>query len=80
MDRMQKFMRRLSPKMYAVVRRAYVAILENKLDQLDVTPMQGTKNCFRCRIGDVRIVFVRMQPGVNIIVEIQYRDKAYRNL
>lgn len=80
MDRIEKFMRKLAEKQRMKVRAAYDAIRENRLNGLDVKPLQGKKNCFRCRVGDVRILFVRISPSHNIITDVEFRDKAYRRL
>ncbi|MBU0459063.1 hypothetical protein KJ652_07150 [Patescibacteria group bacterium] len=78
MDRILKFILKLNEKDSERVLKAYRAILENKLDNLDIKPISERKWWFRCRIGKVRIVFIRVKPGVNVAHEINFRDKSYR--
>lgn len=80
MDRIQKFLRQLSPKPRRQVIEAIGAIAQNRLEGMDVKPLKGKKNWFRCRLGNTRIVFVRSRPGTNIVIEAEFRGKAYRRL
>ena len=75
MDRILKFILKLGKKDREWVLEAYYAILENRLDALDIKQMEGRKCWFRCRIGNIRIVFVRISAGANIIQEVNFRDK-----
>mgnify|MGYP000029404866 CR=1 FL=1 len=80
MDRIQKFLRTLQPKLRMRLIETLDAITANRLEKLDIQPIKGKKNWFRCRVGDIRIVFARMTPGVNVIVEVRFRGKAYRKV
>jgi len=80
MDRILKFLRTLSPKFRQRILDAAALIIAQKTENLDVMPLKGKKNWFRCRVGNVRIIFIRLESGVNIIHEIQFRGKAYKKL
>lgn len=80
MNQIEKILSKLQPRMRDRVRDAYVAILQNKLKHFDVKPLKGKKNWFRCRVGDIRIIFARISSGENVILEVRYRDQAYRNI
>lgn len=80
MDHIEKFIRLLSPKQRERVRHALAAIVENRLSELDIKPLTGKKNWFRCRIGDIRILFIRTGSGTHVIWDIQFRGKAYRGM
>jgi len=71
MDPVEKFLRKLSAKRRTVVLRALKAISTGNLAKLDIKPLTGKKGWFRCRTGDIRIVFV---------YDIQFRDRAYRRI
>ena len=76
---MLKFLQKLQParaeKVIPILRRIEVDDLEG----LDIKPIQGMKNIFRCRIGDVRVIFTKHSSG-NTIVDADYRKDVYRRL
>lgn len=80
MDRIQKLLRKLPEHLRRRVLTAYYAILEGRLETLDITPLKGKKNIFRCRVGDFRIAFVRTAPGTHVIYDLQFRGRAYRKV
>ena len=80
MDRIQKFIYKLSKRQQAKVRAAYCAIIQNDLKGLDIKPLKGRKDWFRCRIGNIRIIFFRTKHRDNIIHSVQFRGKAYRDM
>ncbi len=80
MDRIAKFMLRLTEKQRQKVRAAYDAIMENQLKGLDIKSLQGKQHWFRCRVGNVRIIFVRTAPGTHVITEVEFRGKVYKRV
>jgi len=78
MDHIKKFYRKLVHKKRMQVETVMEAITSNNLKGLDISTIKGKKGWFRCRVGNIRIIFIRIQPGVHIIHEVQFRDKAYR--
>lgn len=80
MDRIEKFFRKLDTKLFLRVRSAASAITRNELNGLDIKPLRGGKNWFRCRVGNVRLIFTRTGAGVNILIDAEFRGRAYRRL
>lgn len=80
MDRVEKFLRKLPEHLRRRVLTAYYAILEGRLKILDIKPLQGRKGWFRCRVGGIRIIFIRTAHGTHMIYDVQFRGKAYRKL
>ena len=80
MDPIQKFLRKLTPKRRSAIVRALRLLATGNTEGLDIMPLQGRKRWFRCRIGDIRIIFIRTETGKHIVYDIQLRDKAYQNL
>jgi len=80
MDRITKFMLRLTEKKRMKVRSAYESITHNRLDGLDIKPLKGKKGWFRCRVEDVRIIFVRVASGSNVITDVEFRGKVYKRM
>lgn len=80
MGRIEKFLRKLPRHLRRRVLAAYYAILKNQLETLDIKPLQGKKDWFRCRVGDIRIIFIRTTQGTHVIYDVQFRGKAYRRV
>ena len=80
MDRLTKLLRKLPVKLSKRVAEAADAIVTNKLEGLDIKPLKGKRGWYRCRIGDIRLIFVRTESGQNILHDVRYRDQAYRDL
>lgn len=79
MDKIQKFLLKLIKKERAILMK----ILENvrilNIVTYDIKPLKGHKGFFRLRKGDIRIIFIKQQQK-GIVVNIAYRNEAYRNL
>lgn len=80
MDRIKKFLRTLQPKLKNRLISVIAAILSNHLEGLDIKPLRGKKNWFRCRIGNIRIIFVRLGSGLNEVIDIDFRGNIYKDL
>ncbi len=80
MDRILKLLRTLSPKLRERILDAAALIIAHKTENLDIKPLKGKKNWFRCRVGDIRIIYIRLESGVNIIHDVQFRGKVYKKL
>ncbi|MDD5103546.1 MAG: hypothetical protein PHX93_04055 [Candidatus Peribacteraceae bacterium] len=78
MDKIRKFLRNIDAKLRERLRRAIQAIMANELEGLDIAPLQGQKNVFRCRVRNVRIIFMRTGTG-NVLCGIGFRGGVYRH-
>jgi mRNA-degrading endonuclease RelE of RelBE toxin-antitoxin system len=79
-DRIAKFMDKLTPKQYSQVAQAVQKIKDNNTSGLDTKPLRGQKEWFRCRIGKIRIVFVKTSAGKNIIYAVDFRGQVYKKI
>jgi mRNA-degrading endonuclease RelE of RelBE toxin-antitoxin system len=80
MDRIDKFLRRLSPKEFAVTEGLIDRILSGDVAGLDVKRLKDAPHLFRVRKGSTRVVFQRKE-GVVHIIEIGRRgEQTYRHL
>ena len=77
MDKFSKFVAKLDLHMQARVLGAALAIEGNTWQGLDIKPLQGRKNHFRCRIGDVRLLFVRLAPRQYKVIAAGFRGNIY---
>jgi len=80
MDRVQKFLQGIESKKRARLIAAMDAITQGKLEGLDIQPLKNQKNWFRCRIGDIRIIFVRIAPGTHVVTDMEFRGKVYKRI
>lgn len=79
MDRLQKFLRRIDKKLLQRIDRALDAIRTgNGMEKLDMKPLQGKMNLYRCRIGNVRIIFYRDTSGIYTPVDADFRGNIYK--
>lgn len=81
MEQFRKFIRRLPASERPRVEAAVIKIVSQQLDQLDVKKLAGTKNCYRVRVGLVRIVFLQNNKQEPEIISVSFRsEKTYRDL
>lgn len=76
MDNIRKFLAKLDPKRAKHVIAALRLIEANNFSQLDIKPLKGMKNMYRCRIGDIRILFTK-HGGTAIVFDIGFRGNIY---
>ena len=73
MDRIEKFFKRIGKKEAQKVREILVKIRIDDLAYLDVQKLRDEPNCYRVRVGNKRIKFVKTENG-NVIYHIGFRD------
>ena len=79
MDKYKKFLATLDRKTRKRVEDVLLAIGKNRLEGLDIRPLKGYKNCYRCRTGAIRILFMR-SGNETIIIDIGFRAGIYKSL
>lgn len=78
MDRIHKFIRKLSKDQRAQITLVLKRIQSGNLAGLDVKKLQGREGEFRVRKGEIRIICVHRGGGFEVI-DIQWRgSKTYR--
>ena len=77
MDRVHKFLRSVDAKLRMHLYAVIANIIAGNLEGLDIKPLKGQKDCFRCRVGDVRILFLQ-QYGKNIVYDLGFRGQIYK--
>lgn len=79
MDRISKFLKKLTRTERAKVEQALSMLLGGKVDSLDIQKLKGIEDIYRVRIGEVRIIF-RKTGDVILILEISRRNQhTYRS-
>ena len=78
MDKVSKFLLKLSRERREHITPIVARITRNELENLDCTKLRGRDNEYRVRVGSIRIQFVKMSVG-NIITKIDFKgDTTYR--
>lgn len=73
-----KFVRRKNKKEQIKILEVAEKITLGQLEYLDIDSIKGSKNKFRCRVGNVRIIFSCKLDGKYFIKGIGNRGKIYK--
>lgn len=77
MDKIRKFLYRLTAKERMIVEHCLRDIIAGRFEKLDVQKLRGYRDIFRVRVGSVRIIFTK-HDGECRILEIGRRsDTTY---
>lgn len=78
MDKVEKFLRKLSPPLHAKIFNVLERIAAGRLADLDIQPCHGKPHCYRCRVGRIRILFVQTTQGTCIVFDAEFRGNIYK--
>jgi mRNA-degrading endonuclease RelE of RelBE toxin-antitoxin system len=79
MERYKKFLGKLSADLRKRLIRAVCKISSNDFKGLDIKILQSNYKIFRCRVGRVRILFLKSESG-NRILDIGFRGDVYKGM
>lgn len=76
MDKIKKFLAKLTVKERDVVANLIVKAISGELGGLDVKKLKGFERLYRIRKGKIRVIF---EKGVscNKVINVDYRGKVY---
>ena len=77
MDKIKKFLQRLSSTERTVVEKLITAILAGNTKNLNLKKLKGHKNVYRVRSGSIRIIFVRESSEVKVLEISRRSDTTY---
>lgn len=77
MDRIKKFLSKLTKKERALMRKILGDVLTLNTQNYDVKPLKGYKGFFRLRKGDIRVVFTK-EKNMGIVADIDFRKNIYK--
>lgn len=81
MDRVAKFLNKLSQKERSVVKDVLEKIKRGDIANLDVKKLKGADNFFRARKGGIRIIYRINESGEIILISIERKnDNTYKFL
>jgi len=79
MNRLEKSLKRLSPKETKAVEKVVEKLTKREWTGLDVVKLKGTTDVFRVRAGRLRVIFRQRAKEVDILVIESRSEKTYRN-
>ncbi len=77
MDKIKKFLKKLSKKELQKVLKILDLIESGNTDRLDIKRLTGHKNIFRVRVGDIRIIFIQSKIDYRLISIGRSSDTTY---
>ena len=79
MNKLEKSLKRLSPKETKAVEKVVEKLTKREWTGLDVVKLKGTTDVFRVRAGRLRVIFRQRAKEVDILVIESRSEKTYRN-
>ncbi|MCH7605281.1 type II toxin-antitoxin system RelE/ParE family toxin [Patescibacteria group bacterium] len=80
MDKISKALKRLSPKEQKRIKELLLKIKKGDLVGLDLKKLQGRKDIFRVRRGDLRIIFQKKSKNITILAIERRSEDTYKKL
>ncbi len=77
MDKIKKFLSKLTKSERALIKVILEDVLTLNLQNYDVKPLRGYKGFFRLRRGNIRIIFTK-EGKTGTIIAIDYRKNIYK--
>ncbi len=79
MDKIQKFLKKLSPKERQVVKDVIELILAGGSDSLDTKKLRGYADIFRVRKGNIRIIYRKIGSEIRLLAIDNRDEDTYKN-
>ena len=78
MDKIGKFLKRLSKEEQKFIEKVLIKLRAGSLQGLDVKKLKGERGFFRVRIGSIRIIF-KKEGDITVVIAIERRsDGTYK--
>ncbi|MEK9175630.1 MAG: hypothetical protein AAB795_03525 [Patescibacteria group bacterium] len=78
MDRISKFLKKLSQKERLAVADVIACITAYDFSHLDIKKLKGEQGLFRVRKGDIRIIFQKTEDEIFILSVERRSDTTYK--
>lgn len=80
MEKIKKFLLKLSPEERQRVEEILLHIVGGKVEHLNVKKLKGYKDVYRVRFGSIRIIFTKRDMNRKILDVSRRSDSTYRDL
>lgn len=77
MDKIEKFLKKLSQKERVAIEQIIDQIARRDIASVDVKKLQGEEYLFRARKGDIRIIFSIKKDQIHILAIERKSDTTY---
>lgn len=74
MDKIAKFLKKLTPKERSLIEELIVKLLKGETDDLDTKKLKGFDDIFRVRLGNIRVMYRKTKADI-IVIEISRRNE-----
>ena len=79
MNKIEKFLKRLSKKERLNIERCIKDVLLNNTNHLDIKKLVGRSDIFRVRRGDIRIIYQKINSDIKLLLIERRSDDTYSN-
>lgn len=79
MDKITKFLRHLTPKEREKLEEVISNIIADNVANYDRKKLKGHSNLYRIRVNDLRVVYIDLDDGKNIILIERRSESTYKN-
>lgn len=79
MNKTEKLLARLAPKQRSLILAILKRLLAGDEYGLQVKPLKGHKDFYRCRVGNYRIIYNHDGQKFNLIAITKRDDQTYRD-
>ena len=79
MNKIEKFLKKLSKKERLNIEQCIKDILTNNASRLDIKKLVGRQDIFRVRKGDIRIIYQKIDGNVKLLLLEKRSDDTYSN-
>lgn len=78
MDKIQKFLLKLSKEERTLLAETIKSIHEGKTKELNTKKLAGYKDIYRVRVGQIRIIYKKKKDDIQILETSFRSEKTYR--
>jgi len=79
MDKIDKFLRKLTKAESTLLIKVIADILEQKTDRYDVKKLKGCRDIYCIRIGNKRIIFRQLLDDIEVLDVSLRNEKTYKD-
>ena len=79
MNKIEKFLKKLSKKERLNIEKCIKDILNNNTSRLDIKKLVGRQDIFRVRKGDIRIIYQKTNNDIKLLLIERRSDDTYFN-
>jgi len=79
MDKIAKFLKKLSQKDLEIVNKTIKQLLSGGVEKLSIKKLKGFEDVYRVRVRDIRIIYRQVNDDVTLIEISKRSEKTYRN-